>query len=378
LKISILSTVANDTLIFRRELISKLVAAGHVVFVFCVDYTDQTRDQIQSLGAMPIDYGLSRAGLNPLADLLTIFQLWKLLNEVRSDVVLSCFVKPSIYGSIAARLACVPRRLAMLEGLGFVFTDTPSGPSAKQRLLRKIQVFLYRLALPSIDTIIFLNPDDPVDLLEKNNLKAKHVEVLGGIGVDLKQFAYSEPPVEPVRFIFIARLLAEKGVFEYLEAVKRVKRLHPAAEFVVLGGIDEANPGGLKQADLQNLLDTELIIYPGYVNNVPDWIAGSSVFVLPSYREGVPRSTQEALAIGRAVITTDVPGCRETVIEGVNGFLVPKWDADALADKMIYFIENPAAIKKMGHESHRLAVERFDAEKVNARLMKIMGLSELR
>ncbi len=332
LKISIIGTVAKDTLIFRRELVAKLVAAGHVVFIFCVDYTDETRELIQTLGATPIDYSVSRAGLNPLADLLTIWQLRKLLKELRPDVVLSCFVKPSIYGSIAARLAGVPRRLAMLEGLGFVFTDTPRGASTKQRVLRQIQVLLYRLALPSIDAIIFLNPDDPVDLLVNNNLKAKHIEVLGGIGVDLKQFAYSEPPIEPVRFIFIARLLAEKGIFEYIESAKKVKSLYPAAEFVVLGGIDEANPGGLKQADLQKLLDIELIIYPGYVSNVPDWIAGSSVFVLPSYREGVPRSTQEALAIGRAVITTDVPGCRETVIDGINGFLVSKWDAEALAD----------------------------------------------
>lgn len=373
--ISILGTVAKDSLIFRRELILKLVASGHRVSAFCVDYTAETREQMRTLGAEPVDYKLSRAGMNPFADLATIWQLRKLFKKLQPDVVLSCFVKPSIYGSIAANMAKVPNKIAMLEGLGFVFTDQPNGITFKQKILRKIQVFLYRLAIPSMDKMIFLNPDDPVDLLDKNNLKPKQVGVLGGIGLDLKEFPYSEVNTDKIKFIFIARLLAEKGIFEYINAAKLVKSKHPEVEFIVLGGIDEANPGGLKQDELQQLLDEGIITYPGYVTNVAEWIADSSIFVLPSYyREGVPRSTQEAMAIGRGVITTDVPGCRETVEDGINGFLVPKWDAEALAKKMIYFVENPEEIKRMGKESHRLAVEKFDADKVNARLMKMMGL----
>jgi len=374
LKISILSTAIKDTLIFRRELILKLAAEGYEVFVFCVDYTEQTRLKVEELGGIPVDYALSRAGLNPIADLAAVWQLKKIFNKIKPEIVLSCFVKPSIYGSIAARMAGVPNRIAMLEGLGFVFTDLPGGLSFKQRVLRKIQVFLYWLALPSISTIVFLNPDDPIDLLKRNKLKAKRVEVLGGIGLDLSRFPYSNPPTSYVRFIFIARLLAEKGIFEYIEAAKRVKADYPNSEFVVLGGIDQANPGGLKQADLQKLLDTGVIVYPGYVNNVQEWLADSSVFVLPSYREGLPRSTQEAMAIGRALITTDVPGCRETVVDGVNGFLVPKWDVDALVDKMTYFIKHPETVELMGLESHKLAVKNFDADKINTKLMKIMGL----
>lgn len=374
MKISILSTAIKDTLIFRRELILKLAAEGYEVFVFCVDYTEQTRLKVEELGGIPVDYALSRAGLNPIADLAAVWQLKKIFNKIKPEIVLSCFVKPSIYGSIAARMAGVPNRIAMLEGLGFVFTDLPGGLSFKQRVLRKIQVFLYWLALPSISTIVFLNPDDPIDLLKRNKLKAKRVEVLGGIGLDLSRFPYSNPPTSYVRFIFIARLLAEKGIFEYIEAAKRVKADYPNSEFVVLGGIDQANPGGLKQADLQKLLDTGVIVYPGYVNNVQEWLADSSVFVLPSYREGLPRSTQEAMAIGRALITTDVPGCRETVVDGVNGFLVPKWDVDALVDKMTYFIKHPETVELMGLESHKLAVKNFDADKINTKLMKIMGL----
>ena len=133
--------------------------------------------------------------------------------------------------------------------------------------------------------------------------------------------------------------------------------------------------GALKQSQLDQLIEENLFEYPGFVTNVKDWIIESSVFVLPSYREGVPRSTQEAMAIGRPVITTDVPGCRETVVDGLNGFLVPQWDAQALAHKMCYFIEHPNQINKMGLESFKIAQEKFDAEKINFKILDIMGLT---
>ena len=154
-----------------------------------------------------------------------------------------------------------------------------------------------------------------------------------------------------------------------------MKEKYPSVKFTVLGAIDKEALGSLKEEELESLVKTNIIEYPGHVSNVSEWIENSSVFVLPSYyREGVPRSTQEAMAIGRAVITTDVPGCRETVVDGVNGFLVPKWNPEALAEKMIYFIENPAQIQVMGAESYKIAVEKFDAEKVNQRLVNILGL----
>ncbi len=369
MKISILGTTASGTLIFRCKLITQLVSLGHEVTVFCTDYSARTITRMQSLGAKPVSYQLERGGVNPLADLQSLRQLHNLFKRIQPDVTLSCFVKPSIYGSIAARWAGVPRRLAMLEGLGYVFTDLPSGITLKQKTLRKIQLFLYRLALPSIDDLIFLNPDDPIDLLHKNGLRAKSVKILGGIGLDLEEFPYRPARTDPIKFIFIGRLLAEKGIFEYIEAAKIIKKQRPDVEFIVLGDMDEENPGGLKEHQLKELLETGTINYPGYVENVSEWISWSSVFVLPSYREGVPRSTQEAMAIGRAVITTDVPGCRETVEEGVNGFLVPRWNAPALAEKMLFFIRNPEEILRMGDAGHKMAVEKFDAEKVNERLI---------
>ena len=140
----------------------------------------------------------------------------------------------------------------------------------------------------------------------------------------------------------------------------------------MIGSFDTENPGALKREELQYYIEKGVIEYPGFVTNIKDWIRESSVFVLPSYREGVPRSTQEAMAMGRAVITTDVPGCRETVIEGKNGFLIPKWDVTALAKSMEYFIENPGEIRRMGEESHKIASEKFDGEKVNQKLFNII------
>lgn len=158
-----------------------------------------------------------------------------------------------------------------------------------------------------------------------------------------------------------------------MAAARLIKQRFPSAEFVVLGGLDPDNPSALTKKQLDEVIKEDLIIYPGHVSNVNEWIANSHVFVLPSfYREGIPRSTQEAMAIGRAVITTDVPGCRETVVDGVNGFLVPPWNAEVLADKMLYFIENAEAIKRMGDESYRMAVEQYDVQKINPILVRII------
>lgn len=374
-KIVLLGTVAASTINFRGDLIRALVSEGYDIYCLCTDFDEDSKAVVAEMGANPISYRLSRASINPFADLRTVIEIKNILEKIKPDAVISFFVKPVIYGSIAARLAGIKNRYAILEGLGYVFTDLPSGLSFKQKVLRKIQIFLYRLALPCIDKLIFLNHDDRVDLLEKHNLKVKSVHVLGGIGVNLEDYPFSPAPVDPVRFLFIGRLLAEKGIFEYVEAARLVKQQYPGAEFVVLGGLDEENPGGLKREVLYQMLAKGIIEYPGRVSNVPHWIAGSSVFVLPSYREGMPRSSQEAMAMGRAVITSDAPGCRDTVDQGVNGFIVPRWNAQALAEKMIYLIQNSSEITRMGNESHCIAVDKFDANKVNQRLMEILELN---
>lgn len=244
----------------------------------------------------------------------------------------------------------------------------------KTRIIKYIQVLLYKISLPFLDVLILLNKDDKRDLLDRYNIKVRKLKMLGGIGVDLDKFRYSAAPIDPVSFVFVGRLLAEKGIFEYLQAARMVKSRYPDTVFYVFGGFDEKNPFALRREELTEYLNDGAVLYEGVVDNIHERLAGISVFVLPSYREGLPRSTQEAMAIGRPVITTDAPGCRETVEDGVNGFLVPPYDAEALAEKMKRFVENPERINEMGQESRRMAEKKFDVHQLNDIICETMGL----
>lgn len=373
-KIVIVSqNVSPGIIIFRADLIKYLVSQGHTIYAFAIDYSTESKKAVEVLGAIPVDYSLNKTGMNPFRDLKDTWVLSRKLKTIAPDVVFSFFVKPSIYGTLAAKLAGVPSRIAMLEGLGYIHTPSQIGFSLKKRILQWVHGLLCTVGYAAANKVLFLNPDDPKDLSRKSFIKQSKLEVLGPIGLNLSDYSYSEPNIgKPIRFIFIARLLAEKGIFEYLAAARLVKKNYPAVEFVVLGGLDPDNPTAITKQQLDIVINENLIIYPGFVSNVNEWITNSHVFVLPSYREGVPRSTQEAMAIGRAVITTDVPGCRETVDGSVNGFLVPVWSAEALVDKMLYLIEHPNEIVRMGKESHRIASERFDVSEINIVLEKIL------
>ena len=371
-KIIILNNSAQNILGFRKHFIQFLVAHNYEVYTMATDFTLETKKEVELLGAIPIDYTFARGGLNPFADLKNMKRLEYIFNKIQPDILLASFAKPVIFGTLAAKKAKISKIIAMLEGLGFSFTEQPNGQTLKAKIIKQIQVFLYKLSLPKADTVIFLNPDDPKDLLDKYHIRVKRNEVLGAIGLNLDEYKFSRPPINPMSFIFVARLLREKGIFEYLQAVKRIKSQYPDVIFKVVGDLDTENPGSIKKEELEDYIQRKIIVYTGYVINVKEHLTQSSVFVLPSYREGVPRSTQEAMATGRAVITTNVPGCRETVESGKNGFLIPKWDIDALAEAMKYFIENPTEITRMGQESHQIAVQKFDSDKVNKKLFKII------
>ena len=372
MKIFIIGNVASMMIIFRRELILEFIRCEFEVYCLVSDYDEKSREAIKNLGAIPIDYSLNSKGLNPLKDIVALFDLIKIIKQYKPDVVFSFFVKPVIFGTVAAKITKVSRIVGMIEGLGGAFTKHKNGQSLKTKLIRYIQIMLYKISLPLLDKLIFLNKDDENDLVKKYKINVKNIQILGPIGVDLDKFKYSMAPIKPVSFIFIARLLAEKGVFEYLEAAKIIKQKYKDTKFYILGSFDEANPFGLKKQELQEYLKNDIVVYPGFVNDVNRWIEKSSVFVLPSYREGYPRSTQEAMSIGRAVITTNSVGCKESVIDSVNGFLIPPYDYKFLANKMEYFIQNPNEINKMGLESRKIAEQNFDIHKINKRLINLI------
>lgn len=368
--LALITSHAPSLVHFRAPLIRKLQAQGIQVLALAPNFDEHSRVAMQALGATPIDCPMSRTGMNPLVDAINTWKMAQLLKRLKPDIALGYFIKPVIFGSIAAWWAGVPRRFAMVEGLGFVFTPGTNGLSFKRRMLKRLVLWLYKLGLSRAQRVIFLNPDDQAELVAAGLLPARKGFLLGGIGLELNQWPQQPPVLEPVTFLLVARLLREKGIEDYAAAARIVKRQHPQARFILLGGLDD-NPGSITQADVEAWVTEGILEWHGHVPVQP-WLVQTSVYVLPSYREGVPVSTQEAMAMGRPIITTDVPGCRETVLDGVNGFLVPARDADALAQKMLLFIHQPELIAPMGQASRRLAEERFDVHKVNQRLMGVL------
>lgn len=373
-RVAVVGSLTQAMLNFRSDLIREMVAAGHQVYAFATDYTEQSEAQVRQLGAIPVPYQLNRFSYNPLNDLITSWQLYRLFRHLRIDISFCYFVKPVIFGTLAAWLAKVPYRVAKIEGLGRAFIEPPQGAGLRCRLVRRVQVALYRFVLPKAQQVFLLNPDDYQDLIHHYQIPIQKLTLLNGIGTCLARYPYHPPQLDPIRFIFVGRLLQEKGIRYFLQAAKRIKASHPAVEFVVVGQPDTAK-GSISKDELKEAVDTGLLVYPGSVNNVVDYLATASVFVLPSYyREGVPRSTQEAMAVGLPVITTDMPGCRETVEQGKNGFLIPPHNVDALTEQMRYFIEHPEQIDVMGQYSRRLAEQKFDVVKINRQILEALEL----
>jgi len=372
--LALISSIAYSVPNFRGPLIAALVRAGVRVYALAPDYNDRIRERVRALGAEPVDFSLERTGTRPARDLLDTWRLSRLLRSLKPDVVFSYFAKPCIYGTLAAKRAGVPRRFALVAGLGYVFEKQERAPSLKRRVLRRAVEALYRTAFRACEHVFFQNEDDIDELVGAGLLRRELITNLHGSGVDLERLRYVPAPEGPPVFLLMARLLREKGIVQYVEAARIIRRDHPEVRFVLLGGVDP-NPGGLSEAEVGEWAAEGVVEWPGHVDEVQPWIEGASVFVLPSfYREGKPRSTQEAMAVGRAVITTDNIGCRDTVEEGVNGFLVPPRDVASLAAAMMRFVEDPSLAGRMGRESRRLAEERFDAHRINAVILARIGV----
>lgn len=358
--------------LFRKSLLKCFCERRLSVGVLAPDWTPKLRAEVESTtGARTLDYPLERTGISPLADIRTVLDLVRAFLRLRPGVVITFQPKPNVYGILAAALARVPRRYAVVEGLGFAFT--PGEESLKKRLVQVILKGLYWLSFSLAHKVFFLNPDDLEEFVSGGLVSREKAVLLGGIGVPLEDWPSAPPHLQPITFTLIARLLREKGVREFAAAARKVKARYPETRFLLIGPLDE-NPGAIGEEEVRAWVEEGLLEWVPWTDDVRPYLRETSVYVLPSYREGVPRSTQEAMAMARPVITTDVPGCRETVVPGVNGFLVPARDISALVAAMEHFILEPSLIEKMGKESRRLAEERFDARKVNERFLRELGL----
>lgn len=369
----VIAGLASSLINFRGALLASLVSAGHEVHAAAPELESDasSRAQLHAMGVRTHSIDLQRAGLNPVADLRSLFALCRLMRTVRPHTVLSYTIKPVVWGGLAARIVRVPRFFALITGLGYAFTGNARG---KRASVRKLAQALYRMSLRTAAGVIFQNPDDAEEFRARGLLPEGVVAaVVNGSGVDLDRYAIAPLPDGPCSFVMIARLLGDKGVREYAAAAALLQQRGTRAN-VHLVGEPDANADSITADEAQAWHDDGRLIWHGRLDDVRPAIAAAHVVVLPSYREGTPRTVLEGMAMGRAIITTDAPGCRETVTDGENGFLVPVGDSGALAEAMQRFIDDPTLIAPMGQKSFEIAREKYDVHKVNAAMLRIMGL----
>ena len=354
---------------FRKDLIVELKAQGHRVTVAALKPPAEIKIALEDLGTKVRSATFSRAGMNPFRDLATFGSLVGLFRRTRPDVVIAYTSKPVIYGALAARMAGVPHFAAMITGLGYAFI---AGPGGKRRVARGMAILLYRIALKRCSAIIFQNPDDRATFAELGLLKgAGRVGIVNGSGVDLQHFQLCPLPPKPV-FLLVSRLLADKGIREFAQAAARLRKALPGVRTLLVGGLDPS-PNSVGQKELDGWVAGGLE-YLGHLSDVRPAIAQASVVVLPSYREGTPRSVLEGMAMGRAIITTDAPGCRETVKAGINGILVPPRNSEALFDAMVSLAATDRVIDSMGRASRQIAEEKYEGKAVAREIIRQAGL----
>jgi len=369
-KILVICSYANSLIHFRGDFIAELIHNGFIVYGAAPDMNHDTRKKLTAIGAIPLEYNLQRTGLNPLKDLKSIFQLRDTINKYHIDLVFPYTIKPVIYGSIAANITKTPT-ISLITGLGFTF----SGASRKAKLLQKVTELLYKLSIRKNKLIVFQNMDDHKLFIDRKIIaKDQKVDFVSGSGVNLKRYGFRENKNLSNRIIFIlvARLIREKGIHLYIEAAKKLKQEFPKAEFHVIGAPDQS-PSAIKLDELQRLNKDGIIVYHGKQKDVSHFLGQSDVFVLPTYyREGIPRSILEALSVGLPIITTNSPGCRETVLTNENGILIEPQNPTDLFNSMRFFIQNPHKIKEMGLASRKYAENRFDVKLINQKLISMI------
>lgn len=381
MKCLLIASYPDSLINFRGPLIKALMGKGVVVHA-AAPGLQQGSVHAKALGAMGVvthDIPLQRTGTNPVTDLKSLLALFMLMRRLNVDVVLGYTIKPVIYGTMAAVLAKVPRRFALITGLGYAFQGVKSGAANNQSRLQQLVRKLYSLALRGAHQVFFQNPDDQALFRQLKILQPNASSVVvNGSGVDIRQYSVSPLPDmttgSPFSFLLIARLLGDKGVREFVSAARIVKARYPSAVFRLVGWIDE-NPDAISETELNGWVAEGIVEYLGRLSDVRPAIADCTVYVLPSYREGTPRTVLEAMAMGRPIITTDAPGCRETVVDGENGFLVPVKAVDELVSAMEKFVLFPGLVEKMGRRSREIAEAKYDVNAVNAVMLREMGIS---
>ena len=357
-KLLIMTNTTWNLVNFRSGLIAALVSRGFDVVAVAPD--DEYRDRLRELGCRYVPLNMDNQGTHPVKDALLLWRYFVVLRRERPAVILSYTVKPNIYASLAARLVGVTV-INNVSGLGTAFL--------RGGWLGGVVCSLYRVALRRSHRVFFQNDEDRQVFIEKRLVAPARTGLLPGSGIDLVHFSPLAFDGSSLRngaglvFLMVARLLWDKGVLEFVEAARRVKALFPESRFQLLGFLDVKNQTAVGRSDVEAWVKEGVVEYLGTTDDVRPFLADADCVVLPSYREGTPRSLLEAAAMGRPLLATDVPGCREVVIDGVNGLLCRLRDSEDLAEKIMQMIAMPmSALLQMGQESRRLAEMRFDEQ----------------
>lgn len=372
-KVLVIASFAKSLIAFRGELIQTMLDRGIEVHCVAPELTGDVERSLLKIGCHCHSVTMSRAGIAPMADIALVIKLSVLMRARKFDSVLAYTIKPIVFGMLSARLARIPVRTALVTGLGFAFERAEG---TKGRLARLVARALYRVGMNCATRVVFQNPDDRSLVTKSFGLNPGKVGLVNGSGVSLSAFEMKRIPVQPPTFLMIARLLLAKGVFEYAAAAEIIKKRHPDVRFLLAGWID-TSPGAIDLVDLERWKDRGALQFLGHLDDVRPTLESCSVYVLPSYREGTPRTVLEAMATGRPVVTTDAPGCRETVQDGDNGFLVPVRSVEALVTAMEKFIHDPTLAPRMGARSREIVEDKYDVHKVNQVMLTEMRLLEV-
>ncbi len=319
----------------------------------------ETAREFRKYSLTPINIEFSRRGLNPITELLTIFQLRTILKRIKPDIVHNVALKPVVLGSLAAQFAGVQNIVNAPVGMGYVFTSEEN----RARILRPIVNALIRYSLGrQVRRVIIENNDDFNNLVAGGFAKKDSIALIKGAGVDTEKFDYKPEPDGQVRVIMVSRLLRDKGVQEFIDAAKLVKARESTVQFVLVGDVDDGNPTSLTAEQLTDLRKSRDVTWLGARTDIAKLLAASHVACLPSYREGLPKSLIEAASAGRPIVTTDVPGCREVVTHMVNGLLVQPRDVKALASAIEKLVNDPQLRQSMGEENRHKAESEYANE----------------
>jgi glycosyltransferase involved in cell wall biosynthesis len=372
MKVLVLSSLAYSLTNFRGALLKEMRQRGHVVVAAAPDRDAKVEEWLAGEGISFRLTPMQRTGTNPFSDLRLLWSYVRLMREEKPDLVLAYTQKPIIFGGLAARISRITLFYALMSGLGHVFSAEASHAGWFPRLVAR----LYREGLRKVKAVFVFNADDRADMIGLGIVKpSQRVIQVPGSGVDLGHFTARSLPDGKLSFLLVGRLMRDKGIFEFLEAARLLHAECPHCEFSILGRYETENPTGLDQRQCDEIAAEYPVRFIPGTDDVRPFLAACSVFVLPSfYREGLPRTILEAMATGRAIITTDMPGCRDPIEDGANGFLVAPHDAESLLSAMRQFVGRPELAAVMGLRSRQIAESTYDVHKVNKLLLNEMGL----